>query len=139
MKRNLIGTSSLVVLSLLLTFKGALAQSREGGSVPFAFQVSGEQLPAGNYSVTKQTGSNFITIQNLKTSSSVMVLGRPELSGNKSRKLVFHHAGGQYFLSQIWGAEGTPGMLVPASKLEKEFEIARVTPKASNNVEIALK
>jgi hypothetical protein len=138
MKRNLISTSSLVALSLLLTAAGAFAQTREKASVPFAFEVWGEHLPAGTYSVEKQMDSAFITIENLNTGHSIMTLATPGLSGHKSRKLVFDHVGGQYFLSQIWGEAGTSGMSVPASRREKELQTARVTPPA-NTVEIALK
>ncbi len=139
MKRSLIGTSSIVVLSLLLTATGAYAQTRAQASVPFAFQVSGAQLPAGTYSIKKAAGNDFIVIQNLNTGSSVIALGQCRLSGKTSRKLVFRHAGGQYFLSQIWGDAGEGGMTVPVSKREKELQVARVTPKATNNVEVALK
>ena len=38
MKRNLIGTLSLVALSLLLTAAGAAAQSAVQANVPFAFR-----------------------------------------------------------------------------------------------------
>ena len=138
MKRNLIRSSSLVVLSLLLA-AAAIAQTRVSAAVPFAFQVRGQQLPAGTYSISKGEGTNIITIQSHKNGSSVMTLATPGLSGNKSYKLVFNHVGGKYFLSQVWGEAGSSGMLVPASKVEKELEVARVTPKADSNVEIALK
>jgi hypothetical protein len=139
MKRNLIGTSSLVVLSLLLTVAGAFAQSRATASVPFAFEVNGSHLPAGTYSIQKDADTAFIDIQSLKTGSTVMVLGRPGPSGKKSNVLVFTHVGGGYVLSQIWGDAGKNGIALPASRREKEMQVARVTPRATDNVLIALK
>ena len=51
MKRNLIGTLSLVVMSLLLNVNGADAQSAAQANVPFAFNVGSSQLPAGSYRI----------------------------------------------------------------------------------------
>jgi hypothetical protein len=139
MKRNSICNSSLFVLSLLLTVAGAHAQTAARASVPFPFQVTGHKLPAGTYSIKKEAGHEIIMIRNLKTGYSAMALAGSGLSGKTTNKLVFYHAGGQYFLSQIWGDAGMGGVAIPASKWEKELQVGRVTPKANNNVEVALK
>jgi hypothetical protein len=118
MKRDSIHPSSLVLLPLPLTDDGAYEQSCVKASVPFAFQVRTQQLPAGTYRIEKETGSDFIMLQNLRTGASVIALGRSGLCGKMIRKLIFHYVGGQYFLSQIWGVAGTGGMAVLASNLE---------------------
>ncbi len=138
MKCNSISNSSLFVLSLLLTVAGAHAQTAARASVPFPFQVTGHQLPAGTYSVKKEAGHEIIMIRNVETGSSVMAMAGSGLSGKTTNKLVFHHAGGQYFLYQIWG-DDMSGVAIPVSKREKELQVAQVTPKATNNVEVALK
>ena len=70
MKRNLIGTLSLVALSLLLTATGAAAQSAVQANVPFAFRVGTAQLPAGSYRI-KAGSQSLIVIGNLQTMKSV--------------------------------------------------------------------
>ena len=63
MKRYLIGTLSLVALSLLLTATGAAAQSAVQFNVPFACRVGTTQLPAGTYRI-KAEGQSLIVIGN---------------------------------------------------------------------------
>ena len=66
MKRNLIGTLSLVVMSLLLNVNGAYAQPAAQANVPFAFNVGNSQLPPGNYKIERADfDTNFIMICNL--------------------------------------------------------------------------
>ena len=138
MKRNLIGTLSLVVLSLLLNATGAYAQAVAKGNVPFAFTVANRQLPAGCYGITPE-GQSAILIRNEDTGAAFQSLVRPESPGNGSPKLVFHHVGNEYFLAEVWGAEGRAGMIVPPSALEKELRIASGPSNTVGQVVIALK
>ena len=78
MKINSFATSSLVVLSLLFTAAGAYAQSAAQAHVPFAFKVGTAQMPAGNYEVKKEMGSEIITVRNLQTGSTVQAMARRE-------------------------------------------------------------
>ena len=48
MKRNLIGTLSLVVMAVMMNAT-AHAQTVATAKVPFAFKVGSAQLPAGSY------------------------------------------------------------------------------------------
>jgi hypothetical protein len=123
MKRNLIGTLSLVVLSLMVAATGAYAQSELKATVPFAFKVGQSRLPGGTYEIRSNLDNNTITIRN--STSGAVSLARPEGYGDASPRLVFNHVGGQYFLSQIWGDAGN-GMTLPSSKLEKELQMATV-------------
>jgi hypothetical protein len=143
MKRNLIGTLSLVVLSLQLTAMGAYAQSAVQTYVPFAFRVGSAQLPAGSYKIKRaEFDTNYITICNLKTGVTTLSLFQPESPRHVSGRLVFQHLGNQYFLAEIWGgagSAGSAGMIIPASKRERKVEVADGPSKASKEVEIALK
>jgi hypothetical protein len=136
MKRNLIGTLSLVVLSLVLNATGH-AQVVAKADVPFAFTVAQKTLPSGRYIVTT-AGQGVITIQSYETGTSVISLARKELPRNTSPKLIFHRVGNQYFLSQVWGAEGTGGLTVRTSALEKELQMSSAAPKTVGQVVIAL-
>src|SRR5579859_8177675 len=105
MKRNLIGTLSLVAVSLLLNIDGAYAQSGVTANVPFAFNVGSSQLPAGSYRITVQDGSSFVMIGNSTTGATVLSLGQRQSPGGNRPKLVFQHLGNRYFLTQIWGKQ----------------------------------
>ena len=136
MKINSFATSSLVVLSLLFT-AGAYAQSVVQAHVPFAFKVGQKQMPAGTYVIDRESGSSFITVRNVNTGTSVQAMGRTETASKKTEKLIFHHYGSQYLLAEIWGATGSVGMVLPATKQEKDLELAQGSANAGNNVEVA--
>src|SRR5271169_6125927 len=121
MKRNLIGILSLVAISLMVSATGAFAQGYAKATVPFAFKVGSAQLPAGTYTV-KVEEQNTISIHNGDSNAAALSNARRECPRNTAAKLVFHKAGNQYFLAEIWRDSSTEGMIVPASKQEKELE-----------------
>ena len=137
MKCNSISKSSLLVLSLLLTVAGAHAQSAARANVPFAFKVGKTQMPAGTYTIRNDAGSSVVMIRNVQTSASVLAMGRPESPSKKTDKLIFHRYGSQYFLSAILGSSGSQGMVFPATKQEKELQVAYAPVNSGNNVQIA--
>jgi len=139
MKRNLIGILSLVVVSLLLNVNGAYAQSGAQANVPFAFNVGSSQLPAGSYRITLEDGLGLFMIANSTTGARILSLGQREYSGDKSRKLVFQHLGNRYFLTQIWGEQGSAGLKLQAPKPQTKLEIASQPSPSRTEVEIALK
>ena len=139
MKRNLIGTVSLVVLSLLTTNNGAYAQSAARADVPFAFNVGTTHMPAGTYKIKRADfDSNFIMVSNINTGDTVLSLFQRETRSHASHKLIFHHRGNQYFLAEIWGGEGNAGMAMPATKAQQQVEVAS-NPAPTQNVLIALR
>jgi hypothetical protein len=137
MKINSIAASSLVVLSLLLTAAGAYAQSAVEAHVPFAFKVGQKQMPAGTYVIDREFGSSFVTVRNVQTGNSVQAMGRTESASKKTKKLIFYHYGSQYLLAEIWGASGSQGMVLPATRRDKDLELAQGSANAGNNVEVA--
>jgi hypothetical protein len=139
MKCNSISKSSLLGLSLLLTVAGAHAQSAARANVPFAFKVGTTQMPAGTYAIRNEAGSNIVTVRNVRTGTSALAMGRRESPSKKTDKLIFHRYGSQYFLTAILGEEGSQGMVLPATKQEKEFQIAHAPANSGNNIEIASK
>jgi hypothetical protein len=140
MKRNSIAMSSLVVLSsLLLTAAGAYAQSASRANVPFAFQVGAEQVPAGTYSVKKDLVTNVVSIRNLQTSKTVLVLATGQPPSRTTEKLIFRHVGSRYILTEIWGTTGSPGMAILTPKRNSEPQVASRPSNNGNTVEIALK
>jgi hypothetical protein len=140
MKRNLIGTLSLVVTSLLLNVNGAYGQSAAQANVPFAFNVGSSRLPAGSYRIKVEDASGgLITIGNSTTGAHALSLGQREYAGDRTWKLVFQHIGDRYFLTHIWGAPGSAGIKLQAPKPETKLEIASQPSPSAKEVEIALK
>jgi hypothetical protein len=139
MKRNSIATSSLVVLSLLLTAAGAYAQSAGRATVPFAFKVGTAQVPAGTYNISKESDANVVMMRNVKTGAAVMALVTPESPSKKTGKLIFHHVGSQYSLTEIWGEAGSQGLAISTPKRNRELQVASVPSNAGDTFEIALK
>jgi hypothetical protein len=139
MKFNSIAQSSLMVMSLLLTAAGAHAQSAARANVPFAFKMGTTQMPAGTYSIQNAQGSNIVQVRNVQTGVSALAMGRAESPSKKTDKLIFHRYGGQYFLTAILGSKGSDGMVFPASKQEKELQIAYASANSGNTIEIASK
>jgi hypothetical protein len=137
MKFNSIAQSSLMVFSLLLTAAGAHAQSAARANVPFAFKVGTTQLPAGTYAIQNDHGSNVVMVRNVQTGASVLAMGRQEYPSRKTNKLIFHRYGSQYFLTEILGSQGTQAMVFPATKQEKELQLAHAQTNNGNNIEIA--
>jgi hypothetical protein len=137
MKFNSIAQSSLMVLSLLITAAGAHAQTASRANVPFAFKVGTTQLPAGTYAIPENHGSNVLMIRNVQTGASVLMMGRQEYPSNKTNVLIFHRYGSQYFLSEIRGSRGIQAMVFPATKQEKELQIANASINSGNTLEIA--
>jgi hypothetical protein len=138
MRRNFIGTVSLLALSLLINNNGAYAQTAARADVPFAFNVGTTHLPAGTYKVKRvDFDSNFIMVSNINTGDTVLSLFQRGTPSHLNHKLIFHHRGNQYFLAEILGGDGSAGMAVPATKAEQQVEVAR-TPDP-RNIEIALR
>jgi hypothetical protein len=141
MKRNLIGTSSLVVLSLMLSATGAYAQAAVQAYVPFSFMVGTTQLPAGTYRIGEYNRS-MVLISGANTRTVKFALYRTDSPRKVSPKMLFHHYGNQYFLSEISGDTDRATMTFPASKLERQAQVLQVASgpsTASKEVMIALK
>jgi hypothetical protein len=136
MKRNLIATLSLV--SFLFTATGAYAQPGLMADVPFAFHVGNSQLPAGRYRISVDSQSSRIKIQSLATTATISSHGQQDYHGKKSDTLVFRQAGGEYFLTEIWGEQGSEGMKLRGPKPVTTLEVAS-QPSHSGNVMVALK
>jgi hypothetical protein len=139
MKRNLIGILSMVVMSIMMNAT-AQAQTVAKANVPFTFRVGSAQLPAGTYEI-RAISDNVVAIRSTKSAAGALSLARRDPTQNTSSKLVFHHLAGEYFLTEIWGAPGTSGKMIPRSKqetnLEKELRAAG-QPSAGEEILIAL-
>jgi hypothetical protein len=137
MKRNLIATLSLV--SFLFTATGAYAQPGMQANIPFAFHVGNSQLPAGRYRISVDPVSNRITVQNFKTLATIFSHGHQDYPGKKSDTLVFRQAGDQYYLTEVWGEQGSESMKLRGPKPVPTLEVASHPSHSGNEVMVALK
>src|SRR5215467_13430936 len=93
-------------LLLVMTAATALAQNAAQATkieIPFAFFVGNNQLPAGQYVITRN--GNTMLIANTSGKGSVATLPTRTIRDNQRLsigRLVFNRYYNQYFLSEIW-------------------------------------
>jgi hypothetical protein len=117
----------------------ASAQTNLDVTVPFAFSVGNQHLPAGHYRVQSQSDS-FLSIRNVKTAGAIVVMVRSEngrhLQGNS--RLVFDCEGNQNYLTQIW-APDTDRYSELTSRPRHDQELHTQIHPAPSTVEVAAK
>ena len=115
---------ALLGLSLMLATLSASGQSvRVKANIPFNFSVTGATLPAGAYTIQSLTADGMVlSIRDSNMNAQGMVLAIECESRNdaKQSKLVFHHYGDTYFLTQVWVAGRKLGHRIPKSPRETE-------------------
>jgi hypothetical protein len=112
----------LAVGTALMALAAVHAQTRVmTANVPFDFYAGSTLMPHGTYLVneTPQGGVAWIKPQNKagKPVLTVSVVGKDRTEP----VLIFHCIDQEYFLAQIWTANGTTGQAIPASAREKEL------------------
>jgi hypothetical protein len=117
--RNLVLGAGLAALLWSPLLK---AQDAEVATIPFGFHANSVTLPAGEYSVIKDSLSNILRLRNNETNKSILLAFPTRKSGDlEDAKLTFHRYGSHYFLAEIW-IPGGPGYAFSKSSLEKEME-----------------
>jgi len=91
--------------------------------VPFAFNVAGQQLPAGHYIVTSKDG--FIRIFTTNKPGVFVPTHAAIRGASEQSKLVFHRYGDTYFLSCVWVKGNTTGKQLYPSRAEREVAARR--------------
>jgi hypothetical protein len=103
--------------------------------VPFAWQINGHQLNAGDYQITKNGASPVVTMRNNKGGGGMFLQVSGGARPNTATRLVFHRYGEQYFLAAIVGTDGIVSS-VPVSKAERAVQSEQPREMASVSVEI---
>ncbi|MGH9714534.1 MAG: hypothetical protein ACRD5M_14665 [Candidatus Acidiferrales bacterium] len=123
MRKQTLAVAIVMAISLVATGR-CLARPRVlTAHIPFTFQVGTTRMPAGQYQIESViTGAG--TLQVIRrvdggTAIRLSTIAIEARSENSNAKLVFHHAGNEYFLSQILNGDGT-GQQLFESKPEKE-------------------
>lgn len=95
-----------VLAALALTFVfafAALAATRAPAKIPFAFEVRGELLPAGEYEVVANVGTNVVHLigpDGHQRAAMSIPMGNP--SASSKSKIVFEYDGNAYQLTEVW-------------------------------------
>jgi len=81
----------------------ALDSDRINVTIPFDFVVGDKQLKAGDYVVESLLDGRALELRSKGADVQQIAFTVPmtNQTGNHER-LLFHHDGGQYFLSQVW-------------------------------------
>jgi hypothetical protein len=103
--------------------------------VPFAWQVNGHQLNAGDYQISNNGASPIVSIRDNKNGNGMFMQVIRGGGHNTSSRLVFHRYGDQYFLSEIVGRDSTVSK-VPVSKAERAVQSEQPREMAIVVVEI---
>jgi hypothetical protein len=114
---------ALLGLGLLFATASAYAQTVAlKANVPFNFIVSGNTLPAGEYTIQSLSpNTRALVIRGADNSANIVTANSCEsLRPSEKTKLVFHRYGDRYFLSQIWTAGNSSGSELPPSRREAE-------------------
>ena len=125
MKHSIYGALAMLAVALMISVPMTQAQSRVRADVPFAFSLEQSSMPAGGYEISS-IDEKVISVRNLETGQARLLIASMHVQASQDQhaKLVFHKCGDQYFLSQIWDGSGNDGIELPASKREKELNMA---------------
>jgi len=69
--------------------------------VPFNFTVAGQNLPAGNYSVKRDSPGNFVRLQSQQSSQSFAWIACPSSTKTATASLTFDQDGQKYTLHSV--------------------------------------
>lgn len=98
------------------------------GNVPFAFQVGGKTMPAGEYRVERVSipDESILIIRCTDSGDAALAptLSVDAKNGAAQPKLVFHKYRNIYFLSEVWTGDTRGRKLY---KSDREKELARET------------
>src|SRR5690554_3731973 len=123
MKKQLL--SLIALLSLVLTLAPAnlaSSSSRLRAKIPFDFMVGKTSLPAGDYTVSRNSqGVLFISNENRRDSVYSLASGGKSSRQPSPAKLVFRRYGKTYFLAQVWDQDSTIPMQLPESSAERKI------------------
>ena len=127
----------MIAVTLFVLVAPALAQTGTlRATLPFAFNVGQQLMPAGEYRVVVDSNSVRIAPmdgQGVDLGPSSYLSPGP--SQDVSPKLVFHRYGNHYFLAEVWTGDVNRGHKLMISSTEREY--ARATKAESTTVAAA--
>jgi len=120
-----------VVLGLILTLSAVPGHAQDGTKVkttiPFNFLVGNKELKAGDYVIESLLANNALRFRREDGDVQQITFTVPietNTTGNHER-LLFHHDGDRYFLSQVWLSGDENGHELLPGVQEKDLEKGR--------------
>jgi hypothetical protein len=114
--------TNLMTSAVLLFTIGSGLQAQNTGmhaAIPFAWQLNGQQMNAGDYAIGQTASTRVIRIESRTNRKGSFLVATPASDSNPTARLVFHHYGNQYFLAEVVTPGGTTSKL-SVSRAEKE-------------------
>jgi hypothetical protein len=133
---NHLMTSAVLLISLGAIGTGLEAQTMNlHAVVPFAWQVNGHQLNAGDYQIINDGASAIVRVRNNEGGQGAFLQIIRGPGHNTANRLVFHRYGDQYFLAEIVSRDSTVSK-VPVSKAERAVQSEQPREMAIVSVEL---
>jgi hypothetical protein len=109
-------------VALMAVCLPAVAQTEMRCNIPFNFFVAGNSLPAGHYTVVRETGLDSDVWRIFTDHATLWMLTSSAEEPRKAHRpsLLFLQAGGVYSLVQFWPT-GYSGRQVPREKVQRIF------------------
>lgn len=128
-----------VAAGLLCAGVSASAQTTASITIPFAFSVDNQNVPAGSYRV-EMLSDRFLSLRDKATNQTQIFLVRPELGQaiETRGRMVFQQAGSRKYLAQVW-ISGTSLHSEIAVQHTRGLESTKSKVTPPSTVELALK
>ena len=124
MYKSILSTVAFVSGYLMLAAPAVAQQNSYAVTVPFAFSVGNQTLPAGEYRVGEIGQGPVVMIRGVDNSASTLVIPTfiaRQTDRGLEAKLVFHQYGSRRFLSEVWFWGSDRGTKLSASQAEIEY------------------
>lgn len=130
MKKQMLITFTKLCLTVLMTI-AAMASARAQSStiradIPFDFNIGGETLPAGTYTIGRLSSgaAETLLIRNRAGEARAIQFTSPVQArvAPAQAKLIFHRYGSSYFLAEVWTDGEDTGRRLLKSRSERRFE-----------------
>jgi hypothetical protein len=119
MKNRILAIVGLALLAAVSA--SAQSTSTVRVSVPFAFQVGNQDMPAGTYLISKKDRGLY-DLRGVDNDASVLISTHPAAAKTVSTSgyVLFDRIGARYFLAGLWSAGRNEGQHCFPTQAEKE-------------------
>jgi hypothetical protein len=116
--------SLIAAAAFLICLGGGIAQAQNSVEVevPFEFNTGKWQMPAGTYTIERNTSGYIVFQKNDRSASSILVthgVSNPDRKGEG--RLVFRRYGDRHFFAELWHPNYDTGRAVTPTPLETEM------------------
>jgi hypothetical protein len=130
--------NTVLVIAALGTIP-AFAQStiQVTADIPFAFYAGNEKMPAGEYVVKGDTGSQVVILSTPRGTPSAFLFTDYSMVSDKNpgqAHLTFHRYGTRCYLAGVWSPVSASGRALRKSRGEREAEAALAPTEVATRI-----